>query len=328
VSRGKCPNRSGCTLAYRGEPIRYSGEARCPECGTSLVRDSGRKGGKPWLLLLLLILVIVGLTTVIALGPGRMILAELQKRVAVKAAQPIANPLPTDEPAAEGGSGIASPSAEQSPEDTVAEIAAAGTPFIPTTLPPLPTPAASAEPSPAIVPPSPVPSPPAVSEAVEAKIEQPQPLTPSQIDSTRADVIKRIEAMPNIAQVEKGRLISKMETCRSMERLLVVQFGNGQSTLSKGSATDLINRFKDPQLREKISDPTLVLVVAGYADPGGRPDLNLRLSDERAENVSRVLKREAKVLNAINSVAMGGTDLLDAQRPDQNRAVEIWAVEP
>ena len=81
-------------------------------------------------------------------------------------------------------------------------------------------------------------------------------------------------------------------------------------------------------MRDKLSDPTIVLVVAGYADAGGRADANLRISQARAENVSRILKEQAGLINAIQTIGMGGTELLDSNRPDQNRAVEIWVVVP
>ena len=43
---------------------------------------------------------------------------------------------------------------------------------------------------------------------------------------------------------------------------------------------------------------------------------------------TRILKDRANLLNAMQTIGMGGTELLDSNRPDQNRAVEIWAVVP
>jgi hypothetical protein len=34
------------------------------------------------------------------------------------------------------------------------------------------------------------------------------------------------------------------------------------------------------------------------------------------------------LLNAVQTIGMGGTELLDSKRPGQNRAVEVWAVVP
>jgi outer membrane protein OmpA-like peptidoglycan-associated protein len=154
------------------------------------------------------------------------------------------------------------------------------------------------------------------------------PLSRYEIDATREEVIKRIDALPGITAKEKTNLINKMYKARSMERLTVIHFDVGQSSLQGAAADELMKTFDKPELRDKLNDPTIILVAVGYADPGGRADLNLRISQERAENVSKILKQRAKLFNAIQTIGMGGTELLDSKRPDQNRAVEVWAVVP
>ena len=123
-------------------------------------------------------------------------------------------------------------------------------------------------------------------------------------------------------------MIEKMDRASSMERLIVVPFDIGQTALHRAAADELVRTFDNPKMRGKLSDPTIILVVAGYADTGGRADLNLRISQERAERVARILKVRAKLLNAMQTIGMGGTELLDSRRPDQNRAVEVWAIVP
>ena len=113
-----------------------------------------------------------------------------------------------------------------------------------------------------------------------------------------------------------------------MERLTIIPFDIGQSVLHRAATDEVVKTFDKPEMRKKLSDLTIILVVAGYADTGGRPDLNLRISQERADYVSRILKEQAKLLNAMQTIGMGGTELLDGKRPDQNRAVEVWAVVP
>jgi len=139
--------------------------------------------------------------------------------------------------------------------------------------------------------------------------------------------LKRINAMPRMSAQEKDRLSQKVESAHAMERLRIIRFDRGKTTLSKATADELARSFSSGDTKEKLADPTLVLVVAGYADSGGDPGVNMRISQERAEGVSRLLKRSG-VLNVIHTVAMGSTDLLDSKRPEQNRAVEIWAVLP
>ena len=113
-----------------------------------------------------------------------------------------------------------------------------------------------------------------------------------------------------------------------MELLTVIPFDIGQTVLHRAAVYKLVQTFASPEMRDKVSDPTIILVVAGYADTGGRTDLNLRISQERAERVARILKVRAKLLNAMQTIGMGGTELLDSRRPDQNRAVEVWAIVP
>jgi outer membrane protein OmpA-like peptidoglycan-associated protein len=156
----------------------------------------------------------------------------------------------------------------------------------------------------------------------------PTPLSQHDIDATKEGVLKRINALPGVNAEKKANLIEKMYKARSMERLTVIPFDRGQTTLHRAAADELVKEFERPELRDKLSDPTTILVVAGYADAGGRADLNLRVSQERAENISRILKEHAKLLNATQTIGMGGTELLDSKRPDQNRAVEVWAVVP
>jgi outer membrane protein OmpA-like peptidoglycan-associated protein len=113
-----------------------------------------------------------------------------------------------------------------------------------------------------------------------------------------------------------------------MERITVIPFEAGQTALRRAAADELVKSFDRPEMRDKLSDPTAVLVVAGYADTGGRADKNLRISQERAENISKILKEQAKLLNAMQTIGMGGTELLDSKLPGQNRAVEVWVVVP
>jgi serine/threonine protein kinase len=158
----------------------------------------------------------------------------------------------------------------------------------------------------------------------------PSPASMSQhdLDATKEEVIKRINALPGVTAEKKANLIEKMQKARSMERLTVIPFDVRQATLRRTAVDDLLKAFAQPEMLDKLSDPTTILVVAGYADTGGHADSNLRISQERAENVSRILKEQAKLPNAIQTIGMGGTELLDSKRPGENRAVEVWAVVP
>jgi outer membrane protein OmpA-like peptidoglycan-associated protein len=155
----------------------------------------------------------------------------------------------------------------------------------------------------------------------------PKPLSNSDIEAYRKQVLTRLQAMPGKSQQEKDKLADKVQTARSMERLTTIYFQIGSSMIPKPQVDQLIASFNDQKIKEKMSDPTLVFVVAGYADKSGNPGGNQALSNARAENIARLMK-QAGVTNVIHTVAMGGTDVLENTRPDQNRAVEIWSVVP
>ncbi|HEX6563225.1 MAG TPA: OmpA family protein [Chthoniobacterales bacterium] len=157
---------------------------------------------------------------------------------------------------------------------------------------------------------------------------KPKELSSAELGATKEDIKKRINAIPRMSDSEKTKLIDKLDSAQYMQRVGVVYFPIGSNVLPKPSVDKLVSLFKAPELVQKMSDPTLVFIVAGYADMTGDPRGNYKLSDERAQAVANVLPDAAGVLNLVRTVPMGGTDLLSGRRPDQNRAVEIWAVIP
>jgi outer membrane protein OmpA-like peptidoglycan-associated protein len=214
------------------------------------------------------------------------------------------------------------PSLEASPTPS---LQASPTPSLQASL----TPSLEASPTPSLQA-STTPSPQeiAASNPRQSAIPFPTPLSQLDLDATKEEVVKRINALPGATAEKKANLIEKMHKARSMERLTVVHFDVGQTSLRRAATDPLVKAFDSPEMRDKLSDPTIILVVAGYADAGGNADLNLRFSQERAENVSKILKERVGLLNAMQTIGMGGTELLDNKRPDQNRAVEVWAVVP
>jgi outer membrane protein OmpA-like peptidoglycan-associated protein len=292
VQYGKCTNRAGCTLAYTGDQIRFEGAPICPECGQPLVvikRPGG--GGNKLRLLILLPLVLIGM---IAAGYFIGLLGW---------------------GSGAGGKASSSASAVTSTSPSATPNASASTP------PPSATPEQSPSPGAS----SPGASPSGDGGSVDSN---PQRLSDSEIEATRKQVLTRLQAMPGKSQQEKDKLTDKVQTARSMERLQVIFFEIGKSMIAKPQVDQLVASLNDPKMKEKMSDPTLVFVVAGYADKSsGNPGINQSISNARAENIARIMK-QAGVTNVIHTVAMGGTDVLENTRPDQNRAVEIWSVVP
>jgi outer membrane protein OmpA-like peptidoglycan-associated protein len=344
---GVCKNKVGCSFAYTGEKIPVPADSRCPECGQPLALDSSKQSSAKILValgLLLLLILIGGGVALFAFKDQIFHLAfnkqeTSQKVVEAQGEDKLASSTasPSQEsflPPSNSPNSVSTPDSSSSSEDKVV-IAPTETP------PPLPSPTADQDKRKVVTEPSSTPvvrnanPTPArtdfdadASSAPGAEIQPPATLTKTQVDATREDVLKRINAMPKFSAEEKKRLGEKMQTARSMERLLVARFDTGQTALSRAAADDLMKRFKSPAIEDKVSDPTVVFVVAGYADAAGDPKTNLQISQQRADNITKLLKEKNNLLNVIHSVGMGSTDLLDGKRPDQNRAVEIWAVAP
>ena len=315
IQYGKCSNRAGCSLAYTGESIRFEGEPSCPECGQALAMQQRPRSAKAGVLILSgLWLLILG-----AAGTGAWLY--------VQAHQGPSAPPPA-ETATNRATNLPSATANEPAPD------AKGPPLIETNRLELPPdlakvaspPAGASSPTTPLA--SPAPPNPDASQPVQKEIAEAPPLSRAEIDATRSDVLKRINALPKMGAQEKERLAEKVETARSMERLQVVRFDVGKTALPKAGADQLATIFNKPEMKDKLSDPTLVFVVAGYADSGGDPNANLRISQDRADSVGKFLKQQMGILNVVHTVGMGSTNLLDSKRPDQNRAAEVWAVVP
>jgi outer membrane protein OmpA-like peptidoglycan-associated protein len=364
---GVCNNKVGCSLAYTGEKIPVPPGGACPECGQPLATGTAqKKGGKKGLLLILLLLGLLAVAaagTVFLLRdqlaqlafhssePKRKVL-ELpdseEKAVVKETASPAtspetlatnaATPVPSAQLADQGttppqlaDSKTERPASASTPpppppvtSSSPATVSAA-TPQLADQLPtPPPAPASSNLSTQTSPPPPAAQQPPATGED---QVQPAAPLSKTEVEAARQDVLKRIN-VAKLSADEKQRLTEKMETARSMERLFVVRFATGQTSVSKTAVDALVQKLKSKEVQDKISDPTVVFVVAGYADTAGDPKKNQQLSEQRAENVAKFLKERTNLLNVVRSVGMGSTDLLDSKRTDPNRAVEIWVVAP
>ena len=344
---GVCKNKVGCSLAYTGEKVPLPSDLKCPECGQALVVENSKSGGnKAILVVILLLLLVMACAGVVALVFKDKIFDLVFHRPAIvqqlpspspedSGIRPIQSPDQTSNAAQSNTSpGTSTFDSPASNNDNSSKVSPNSAPASP------PQPEATVQDKPKTPPdqnqpPQPTPSDYSSQARTESappsaggEIQPPVALSKNEVDATREDVLKRINAMPRFTTEEKKRLTEKMEMARSMDRLIVIRFETGQTGVGKSAGDDLIKRFKSKEIQDKVSDPTVVFVIAGYADAAGDPKKNLQISQQRADNVMKVLKERTNLLNVIHSVGMGSTDLLDSKRTDQNRAVEIWAVAP
>jgi len=363
---GKCTNNVGCTLAYTGQEIRFEGSAVCPECGQPLtLLTKPKTNSKLWLVILALV-VLVAIAGGGFYAVERMLTASTTSDNTKTSATPTASAAQTqsDGKMVDGKSQVpadvlnkANNQSNQSPSpqpaSSASSPAATASPETQQSPPgPNESPALSSGDKPPQGDASPAgnKSPPAGNASPDARHKNPGPqkspdsgggddsgqtvdtkpkeLSSAELGATKEDIKKRINAIPRMSDSEKTKLIDKLDSAQYMQRVGVVYFPTGSNVLPKPAVDKLVSLFKAPELVQKMSDPTLVFIVAGYADLTGDPKGNYKLSDERAQAVANVLPDAAGVLNLVRTVPMGGTDLLSGRRPDQNRAVEIWAVIP
>ena len=179
---------------------------------------------------------------------------------------------------------------------------------------------------------SPVPS-----EAKQTAVAAEEVSSPSAINmdaedagnrAMRAEVLKRIDVMPNLGEAEKDKLYVQVERARAMGQVITIPFASGEKLISPASAASLVKAVALPQIRKFSDDPTVAFVVLGYADKKGDPKSNMAISLQRAEAVVKVLKEKAGVVNVVHAVGMGGSELFGSSNLGKNRVVEVWAVLP
>jgi outer membrane protein OmpA-like peptidoglycan-associated protein len=290
---GKCTNYSGCKLAYRNEKITVvTKEFRCPECGSPLESLGPKRGLSPTLVLS------IGVAIVLLLAVGAILwtLGNSSKRqTEVVELSPTPSPTSTPTP-------TPTPAATPTPTETPSPVAT-------------PTPAASSNTAPTPVADS-------AGQTIDLDINLPE------IAAVKREVLKRIDLMPNVSAQNKDRLYGAVDRARGMGRLFSVSFETSLTKISPEEIASMKAQLDHPQIKKFLDDPTLVLVILGYADKQGDDQKNLDISNGRAQAVMDALRDQVGVQNVMHVVPMGGTDLLDARQLAKNRIVEVWAVLP
>lgn len=146
--------------------------------------------------------------------------------------------------------------------------------------------------------------------------------------TVKAEVLTRVDQMPNVSGSNKDKLYMAVEKARKMGKIITIPFSSGKSDLSATDVQQLKAELDKPEIVALRGDPTAVFVILGYADPKGDAKKNISISEARAETVRRNMKDKCEVINVMHTVGMGGSKLVDAQNLEKNRIVEIWAVLP
>ena len=287
MKKGKCINRAGCLLAYRGEIVTAPEDNFvCRECGKPLTPAADENPSGSFFKKAALGLIIILILLVLLIGGGIYLKAtRLQREPAVAQATPPPQATPESTPTATPLPPVFAP-AEQARNP-----AASGTEVVRDTTPNL-------------------------------------DLTNQANQSTKAEVLKRIDLMPTISAANKDKLYVSVERARQMGRIITIPFGSGQTTLSTADTEKLKKEMLAPQIQALLQDPTAVFVILGFADTKGDEKANLKISQERADSTLRALRDKCGVANVLHAVAMGGSTLFDDKGLEKNRAAEVWVVLP
>jgi outer membrane protein OmpA-like peptidoglycan-associated protein len=144
----------------------------------------------------------------------------------------------------------------------------------------------------------------------------------------RQEVLKRIDAMPNVTATNKEHLYVYVERAQKIKRVLNVNFERGKTKLGEAGIKKIVEESRLPEFAAQAHDPAIVFVVLGFADKKGNEKTNLQVSLDRAEDVTEILRKHCQMRNIIQTVPMGVSDLFNPQDPAGNRVVEVWAVLP
>jgi outer membrane protein OmpA-like peptidoglycan-associated protein len=230
---------------------------------------------------------------------------------------------------------------------------------IPTTTPvPKPTPVPTATPTPVATPETPAATPEATATETTTPAETPvQPsetpnASPSASSNTetqasasaqafptvqnnaaeeaevRKEVLARIDLLKELSQKERDYLYAQVDRARGFTKLAIIPFPSGKTRPEQFQIDHLLSYLQKPEYQKLYEDPTVVFVVAGYADKLGNEEQNLEISKQRAQVVAKILEIQAKIANTIRAVGMGGSEFFGHGTPDKNRVVEIWLAAP
>jgi outer membrane protein OmpA-like peptidoglycan-associated protein len=144
----------------------------------------------------------------------------------------------------------------------------------------------------------------------------------------RKEVLARVDLLKELSQKERDYLYAQVERARGFTKLAIIPFPSGKTRPEQFQIDHLITYLQKPDYQKLYEDPTVVFVVAGYADTQGNEGQNMEISKQRAQVVAKFLETQGKIANTIRAVGMGGSEFFGHGTPDKNRVVEIWLAAP
>jgi outer membrane protein OmpA-like peptidoglycan-associated protein len=212
-------------------------------------------------------------------------------------------------------------SAPQKRHLAVVELTGTPTPMATTIETPEPTPTPTPIPTPA-------PSPTQAPTPEVASTPENLDLTGADLEEVKRGILKRIELQPTASRAQKDKAYAIVQTAKGMGRVVLISFATAITTLPAQDVASIQSQVAQPRVQKLLEEPTLVLVILGYADKQGNDQRNIDLSFGRAQTVADILRTKCGILNLMYPIPMGGTDLFDQHEFSKNRVVEVWAIKP
>src|SRR5258707_3176931 len=144
----------------------------------------------------------------------------------------------------------------------------------------------------------------------------------------RHEVLARVDLLKELSQKERDYMYAQVERARGFTKLAIIPFSSGKSRPEQFQIDHLLTYLQKPEYQKLYEDPTVVFVIAGYADKQGNESQNQEISKQRAQVVAKILENQAKIANTIRAVGLGGSEFFGHGTPDKNRVVEIWLAAP
>jgi outer membrane protein OmpA-like peptidoglycan-associated protein len=212
-------------------------------------------------------------------------------------------------------------SAPQKRHPVVVELTGTPTPMATTVETPEPTATPTAIPTP-------TPSPTQAPTPEVASTPENLDLTGADLEEVKKGILKRIELQPTASRAQKDKAYAIVQNAKGMGRIVIISFATAITTLPAQDIASIQSQVAEPRVQKLLEEPTLVLVILGYADKQGNDQRNIDLSFGRAQTVADILRNKCGILNLMYPIPMGGTDLFDQHEFSKNRVVEVWAIKP
>jgi outer membrane protein OmpA-like peptidoglycan-associated protein len=144
----------------------------------------------------------------------------------------------------------------------------------------------------------------------------------------KEDFLKRMELMPDLTNYQRSMIIKALTNSKGMKLLTRVSFETGNTEVNTVDLATIKQNLASPLIQQALQNPTLVFVVLGYSSKQGSAQLNLQLSQQRADTVLNTLQQQFQIKNVIYPIPMGASTLFSDKNYSENQVAEIWLLLP